>query len=301
MYYVTEDDVDKNFDMKAAINAVREAFEEYGKGRAYSSTRVRTFSQDGVLNTMPAAMEKYHISGLKSYYATRNGAKFVVVLFDTAADELLAIIEANRLGQIRTGAVTAYATSILHKNVEIFAIIGSGFQAETQLEGMLKVANPTEIRVYSRNQEHARNFSERSSKKFGVSIRAVESAEAALIGADTITTITNSNVPIVYRKYLGDEYHINLAGSNYINRREAESAVLSDANIVVTEHLEQSLIESVEISEYVKLGGKPIELKDVAVDPTRYSKFHRTVFKSMGIGLEDIISGYAVLKNMGII
>ncbi len=300
MYYINEEEVRSNLTMKDTIDAIREAFEEYRAGRASSNTRVRTFSEGSVLNTMPASMEKYHILGHKTYSASRNGARFVVTLFDSRNNDLIAIVEANRLGQMRTGAVTAYATSILHPHVENFTIIGSGFQAETQLEGMITVSHPQSIRVYSRNYDHAKDFASRMSKQFGVDIRPVDNAEAALSDADTVSSITNSTSPVILRKYLGDEYHVNLAGSNYMNRREAEYEVLHDADLVVTEHYDQSMVESAEISEYVKFGGKPVELREIAGRYGEFSGLRRTVFKSMGIGLEDIATAYRVLRNLGI-
>ncbi|KAA8923387.1 ornithine cyclodeaminase [Thermoplasma sp.] len=300
MYYINEDEVRSNLTMKETIDVIREAFEEYRSGRASSNTRVRTFSEGSVLNTMPASMEKYHIMGHKTYSASKNGARFVVTLFDSRSNDLIAIVEANRLGQMRTGAVTAYATSILHPSVENFTLIGSGFQAETQLEGMLVVSHPRSIRVYSRNHEHAKDFASRMAKKFGVDVRPVDNAEAAISGADTISSITNSVSPIILRKYLGSHYHINLAGSNYMNRREAEYEVLHDADLVVTEHYDQSMVESAEISEYVRFGGKPLELREIAGRYGEFSDLDRTVFKSMGIGLEDIATAYRVLRNMGL-
>ncbi|WP_297214796.1 ornithine cyclodeaminase [Thermoplasma sp.] len=301
MYYISEDEVNANLSMQDTIQAIREAFEEYHAGRATSNTRVRTFSEGSVLNTMPASLDKYHIMGHKTYIASKEGARFVVTIFDTRSNDLLAIVEANRLGQMRTGAVTAYATSILHPSVENFTLIGSGFQAETQLEGILAVSHPHSIRVYSRNYDHARNFASRMSKKLDTEIRAVEGIEAALDGSDTITSITNSTSPIILRKYLPDRYHVNLAGSNYMNRREAEYEVLHDSDLVVTEHYDQSMVESAEIAEYVRLGGKPIELREIAGNYGQFSGMNRTVFKSMGIGLEDIATAYRVLRNMNLV
>ncbi|MEM3318804.1 MAG: ornithine cyclodeaminase, partial [Thermoplasmatales archaeon] len=170
MYYVTERDVEENLDVKTAMEAVKEAFLDYYKGEAGAEARIRTYSANAVLNTMPAFMNRYKISGLKVYIAGRRGAKFQVLIFDSENLELIASIEANRLGQLRTGAVTALATSIMRGKCEKFALIGSGFQAETQLEGILSLFNP-EVEVYSRTPANCKKFAEKMSSKFGAEIR----------------------------------------------------------------------------------------------------------------------------------
>jgi alanine dehydrogenase len=301
MYYITERDVTENFTMRQAIEALREAFIELYKGHAKADSRSRNYSSSSVLSTMPAVIDKYGISGLKVYNASREGASFLVLLFNNESSKPIAIIEADRLGQIRTGAATALATSILHEKCEVFTLIGSGFQAETQLEGIISISDPNEIRVYSRNIDHARSFAKKMKDKFGREIETFADLKTALSGSDVITSITNSSEAFIKGDYLSGHYHLNLAGANIVGRREAEPSVFEHAELVVVEHLEQALKESSEIIEYLNNGGHVFELKNVVVEPVRYSPPGRTIFKSMGIGLEDLISGYYVLKNMGLI
>ncbi|MEM0167889.1 MAG: ornithine cyclodeaminase [Thermoplasmatales archaeon] len=299
MYYVTERDVEENLDVKTAMEAVKEAFLDYYKGEAGAEARIRTYSANAVLNTMPAFMNRYKISGLKVYIAGRGGAKFQVLIFDSENLELIASIEANRLGQLRTGAVTALATSIMRGKCEKFALIGSGFQAETQLEGILSLFNP-EVEVYSRTPANCKKFAEKMSSKFGAEIRCRENVNEILRGADVITCITDANEPIVKDLSFLDEYHLNLAGANIPGRREASHEVLMKSDLVVVEHLAQALKESSEIIDFISAGGKAVEFKDIVGNPAAF-RGKKTVFKSMGIGLEDIAVGYRVLKNMGIL
>lgn len=301
MYYITEKEVSDNLDMKDAVRLMREAFEEYFKGNAGADSRQRTQSSTSVLSSMPAFMNKYHISGLKSYIGTRKGAKFVVLLFDTESTDLLAVVEAGKLGQIRTGAVTALGTSILHNNCSVFTLIGSGFQAETQLEGILSVSDPGEIRVYSRTASHSKIFAERMSKKFGRKIQDYTDLSKALNGADTITCITSSYEPIIRDISFLDKYHLNLAGSNMIARREVSEAVIRDADLVVVEHLEQALKESSEILDFIKGGGKPVEFKEVVGNMQKFRGLNKTIFKTMGIGLEDIVCARYLLEKMNLL
>lgn len=300
MYLITEKEVIENFDMKTAIDAMKDAFTEYYKGTAGADSRVRTYSGSSVLSTMPAYMNRYGISGMKTYIAGKSGAKFFVLLFDTNSNELIALIEANRLGQVRTGAVTALATSLLRPEIRNVVLVGSGFQAETQLEGILSISNPEEIRVYSRTLDHCKKFAENMEKKYGRDVRPFEDIRSAMSGADTILSITSSTAPVITDLSFLEEYHLNLAGANVLTRREADEQVIEDADLVVTEHLDQSYKESSEITDFINSGGRVIELKDVVGNKGKFSG-KKTIFKSMGIGLEDISSAYYLLKKMQLI
>lgn len=300
MHYITEEEVHQNLKMEEVVDALENAFIHYGRGKAMASPRDRIILDGTVYNTMPAMDSELGIAGMKSYIAGKNGAKFVVMIFDQKKNELLAVIEANRLGQIRTGALPAMASRLLVQGKKHnLTIIGSGFQAETQLHGMLTQFDVDTVKVYSRNYSHARKFATEMSSKFGVDVRAEETAKSALKDSTLVNSITNSNEAIFSRSDLEDEYHVNLCGGNLPMRQEAADDVLSGSDIVVTEQLEQSLRESGEMIHFVRdNGGKPVELKDVAVNREKYKGKRRTVFKTMGIGLEDIAAGYLLLKNM---
>lgn len=300
MRFVTEEEVEKNLEMKEVVDAVRDAFLDYSDGRAFFSPRDRLRSDGVLLNTMPAIQDSRHIAGLKTYIAGRNGASFVVLVFDTENNSLKGVVEANRLGQMRTGAVPAIATSmLLDKKVIDFSLIGTGYQAETQLEAMAFLFTLGSVRVYSRNTDHVREFVKRFSEKFSLDIKGSSSAEECIEGADVISTITNSKDPLFTSDHLPENFHLNLAGGNLPNRREVGKDVLSAAELVVVEDMQQALNESGEIIEFYEEGaGKIIELRDLFRDPGRYRGKERTVFKSMGVGLEDISTADALLNKL---
>ncbi len=302
MFYISEKEVVENLGMKEIMDELEATFIDYGKGRAEASPRDRILMERTVFNTMPAVSLRHGLAGMKTYIAGPGGAHFVVLLFDMKEDRLVAVIEANRLGQIRTGALPAMVTRrIVTGKGHTFTLIGSGFQAETQLKGVLEAADVGEIRVYSRTFNNARAFAERCSKELGRDIKPVEKVGDALRGATIISSITDSNSPIFSRSQLGESYHVNLAGGNLPMRQEAADDVLSDSNLVVVEHMEQAMKESGEIIHLARNGGsgKIVELKDF-LGGTGKQTGGRTVFKSMGIGLEDIAAGYIVLRNMGL-
>lgn len=291
--YVSEDDVKSSLNMKECIEELRKAFMSYGKGLSDTHPRDRIIVDKNMLNTMPGYYAERHLAGLKTYYSGPKGIHFTVLIFNTERPEDLYLIEANALGQIRTGALTAMATSEIVKKKSInFTLIGSGFQAESQFLGMKEMFNLDNAFVYSRNPEHSKKFADR----FG--IQQAENLEV-LKESDVITTITNSNTPIFNYSQLPDEYHINLAGSNFPIRREAAPDVLDKSDIVIVENHGQALKESSEIMG-MENKSKIIELKDYVINKEKYSG-NKTIFKSMGIGLEDVAAGYVILKNMGLL
>ena len=300
MYYITEEEVNRHLRMEEVVDVLEDAFVHYGNGKAMASARDRLILDGTVYNSMPAIDTELGIAGMKAYIAGKTGARFVVLIFNQKDNDLIAVIEADRLGQMRTGALPAMASRLLVKGKKhTLTVIGSGFQAETQLHGMLTQFDLDVVKVYSRNFSHARKFATEMEKKFGIEIKAEETAKAALKDSTLINSITNSNEAIFSRAVLGDEYHVNLCGGNLPMRQEAADDVLSMSDLVVTEHLDQSLRESGEIIHFVKdHGGKPVELKDAAINREKYHGRKKTVFKTMGIGLEDIATGYLLLKNM---
>ena len=305
MHYITEQDVEKNLGIKETVDILEEAFESFSSGTSFYRPRERIIFEGSVFNTMPGVFQHRNLAGLKTYFANKNGARFVVIIFDTNKSELLAVIEADRLGQIRTGALPAMVTRrMLKKKNQGFCVIGSGYQAETQLEAMASVFDLDSISVYSRTFSNARKFAERMQQKTGLEIKAYENASQALKDATIVNTITDSNNSIFGRKDLGDEYHVNLCGGNIPSRREADEDIFLDSDLIVIEDMEQAMKESGEIISLMKNHPekKTVELGDfMKLERNSLNEKKRTVFKTMGIGLEDVAAGYVLMKNMGIL
>lgn len=305
MHYITEQDVEKNLGIKETVDILEEAFESFSSGTSFYRPRERIIFEGSVFNTMPGVFQHRNLAGLKTYFANKNGARFVVIIFDTNKSELLAVIEADRLGQIRTGALPAMVTRrMLKKKNQGFCVIGSGYQAETQLEAMASVFDLDSISVYSRTFSNARKFAERMQQKTGLEIKAYENVSQALKDATIVNTITDSNNSIFGRKDLGDEYHVNLCGGNIPSRREADEDIFLDSDLIVIEDMEQAMKESGEIISLMKNHPekKTVELGDfMKLERNSLNEKKRTVFKTMGIGLEDVAAGYVLMKNMGIL
>jgi Predicted ornithine cyclodeaminase, mu-crystallin homolog len=298
MKHITEEDVRKNLRMDELMDILEDSFIEYGEGHAESSARDRIFTGGGVLNSMPASIQKYGIAGSKIYYADPENAKFVVMIFKEDDPENYFVIDANFLGQMRTAALPGMVSrKILQGRKDLdFLLVGSGLQAETQLEAMKVALNLDNASVFSRNTQHARKFVEKMQKKLSMDLK-VEESRANIARYNVINTVTNTKDPIIDHTNAPESYHMNLVGANLPNRREVSSEVMHMTDLIVVEHADQAMKESVEIQD-VMGQDKLVELKDFIREGTGYNQ--RTIFKTMGIGLEDIVSGYIVLRNMGI-
>ncbi len=296
MIHITEEDVRKNLDVKELISELDIAFQDYGRGDAESSARNRIFTGSGFLNTMPAFWRRYDISGLKAYLGSAAGAKFVVIIFQESNMDEYYILDADRLGQMRTGALPAMLTKkIVRKKDPNFLLIGSGYQAETQLLAMKEAYSLSEAHVYSRTREHAEEFSRRMGKDLGISIRVENNAED-LSPFDIVSTITNSKEPIITGKSIPDRIHLNLCGANLKFRREATDEAMSMMDLIVVEHADQAGAESADTGNEA-VGDRIVELKDFMLSPEFHGK--RSAFKTMGIGLEDVVAAHTVLRKMG--
>ncbi len=214
MLFLTEAEVRSLLPIEDAIRMVRLAFEALAKGEAQNQARRRLILPTGsVLHSMAGAYGAYF--GTK-FYATnpRHGAHFLFALYDAGTARPLALMEANYLGQIRTGAASGYATDLMaDPKASVLGIIGSGFQARTQLEAIRSVRPIREIRVWSRSAEKRARFAAECG------VLAAESAEAAVRGAQIVATATNAKDPVIEDEWIEPGVHINAMGSNIANRR----------------------------------------------------------------------------------
>src|SRR5579863_1629579 len=175
MLYLSEEDVREFLSMREAIGLMRDAFEALAQGRAINQPRRRLILDTGsMLHSMAGAYANYF--GTKIYSANpKYGAHFYFVLYDAGTAQPLAWMEANYLGQIRTGAATGFATDLLaNPEADTLGVIGSGFQARTQVDAIRAVRPIKTVRVWSRSEEKRRKFAEECSAQ------AVATAEEAV-------------------------------------------------------------------------------------------------------------------------
>ncbi len=293
--YLTESEVGDLLDMRLALDALDDAFKARARGEAFNLPRRRLPVASGTYHLMAASWPARGVVGHKSYTASRKGAAFHVMLYDAAGAGLLAVIEANRLGQVRTGAASGLATRYMARDdAAVAAVIGSGYQAETQLEAVAAVRKLTAARVYSRTPEKRAAFAAKMSARLGIPVTASASAAECARGALIVITMTNSAEPVLTGDMLEPGMHVNAAGSNSWLRRELDTAAVARCGTVVVDDMEQAKLECGELMRAADSGhfswDKAVQL-DQVVSGQRQGRKGRdeiTLFESQGIALEDI-------------
>lgn len=293
--YLTEAQVNSLLTMRMAIDALEDAFKARANGDAFNTPRRRLPTSSGVYNFMSASWKSHNLVGHKSYAGGRPGIQFHVMLYDTLTNELAAVIEANRMGQVRTGAASGVATRYMAPDagsVKV-GIIGSGYQAETQLEAVAHVRNVASATVYSRSPENRERYAVRMSERLGFEVRPVESNEEAA-AADVICTITSSVDPVLKGDWVRPGTHINAAGNNSWMKRELDTQAVASADVVAVDDIDQAKTECGELMHAAEIGrfswDKAIPIHDIvsANSLGRTSDCDITLFESQGIALEDI-------------
>ena len=289
MLFLTEAEVRELLPMAKAIELMEGLFHRLAAGNSLNQPRRRLILPTGsVLHYMAGADGAYF--GTKVYSAhPQHGAHFLFLLYRAADAKPLAIFEANYLGQIRTGAASGYATDLLASpQATTLAIVGSGFQARSQVEAIRLVRPITSVRVWSRDPEKRRKFAEETGAE------ATDTAEEAVRGAHIVATATNSKDPVIEDAWISPGTHINAMGSNIANRRELPADLVRRAGLVAADSLEQAHLEAGDLiladswNNVVELAS----LRNPAYDPTRI-----TVFKSLGLGVEDVAAGAYVYER----
>lgn len=302
---LTEEDVRIALDMPMALDAVEDSFRHQAAGKTVLHPRRRIELPERVfLNQMAAADQAEGWMGLKVYTVARGVARFVVLLYSTTTGELAALIEADYLGQMRTGAASGVATKYLARPDARFAgMIGTGLQARTQLLAVSEVRKLERVRVYGRDAVRRADFCQEMSRRLGVEVVAAQSAEDAIRDAEIVITITNSNKPVLSGEWLAPGTHVNAAGSNFPFRRELDDEAIRRASLITVDSLEQAKLEAGDLIEPFQqdpAGWERVrELAEVVSGkiPGRGDANQITLFKSVGVATWDIAAAARVLKR----
>jgi alanine dehydrogenase len=303
MLYLTEEDVDRLLSIEEAIDAVRDGFKAQAAGKVALAPRSRVRTERGTLNMMGCTVDEMGYSAVKSYYGSRLGAHFIITLFSTEDTKPVAIIEASRLGQLRTGAASAVATELIaSKEASVLGCIGSGYQAETQVEAITKVRPIKKILVKGRREERVHAFINKLQSKTGLEIMKAEDKD--FLDADIIVTATTSRTPVLPDRFIAETCHINAVGANRIESTELELETVCSARKIVVDSLEQSKIESGDIMQALNAGClNAEEINELwegfssGFRENRRATTQRTLFKSLGIALEDLVSAVFVYSK----
>jgi len=295
--YLSESDVSELVSPGAAVDAIEECFRRMARGEVEIAPRRRLRLPEGALADMAAADSGIGLAGGKLYASTSTGTTFVVCLFDSDTSELVAVVEADRLGQLRTGAASGVASRFLAKSgARTLGVIGCGYQAETQV-ACIRAAVPSVDRViaYCRTPENLAAFCERTGAEPAESHREAASGEI-------VATITSSRDPVLRGEWLAPGTLVVAAGANVVTRRELDNAVLERASFVCCDWLAQAKLESGDLAEPIAAGVldwlEVHELHEVVAGetPGRQSDADIVVFKSNGLAAWDVALGAEAVR-----
>jgi alanine dehydrogenase len=296
--YLTEEDVAGLVTIEDALEAVEACFHRLARGAIDNRPRTRLPLAEGQFAVMAASDSELGLAGLKTYTWLPGGTPFVVVLFSTERAELEAVLEADRLGQLRTGAASGVAAQRLARpGASSLGVIGCGFQAETQVAA-IRAAVPGIERVvaYCRSAERLRAFCDRVGAEPAESHR--EAGEQ-----DVVVTVTTSRDPVLRGEWLRPGALVCAVGANDVTSRELDNVVLERAAFVCCDSREQSQLESGDLVEPVGAGVldwlEVHELQEVVAGEVegRQADDDVVLFKSNGIAAWDLAIGAAAVSK----
>lgn len=309
--HISEAEVRATLTMAMAIDAVEEISRKQSTGETVVHPRRRfELPGGGFFHYMAAADYAGGYIAMKQYTYSRGQVRFLVPLYAMATGELLAMIEADYMGQLRTGAASGVATKFLARSdARIAAIIGTGGQARTQLEAMASVRKLEFVRAYGRDAVRREKFAKEMSERLGIAIAAVDSAADAVRGADIVTTATTTTLPVLNGADLAHGVHVNAIGANHANKRELDEEAVASADVIVVDSIEQSRQEAGDLiiafhgDETCWTGVKRLSEVVSGKTPGRTSDSEVTLFKSNGIASWDLavaVKVYLAAREKGL-
>jgi len=296
--YLTEEDVAGLLTPADAVDAIEACFRRLAVGAVENRPRYRLRLDGGALAVMAAADLELGYAGAKVYAGFREGARFAVLLYRADAPELVAVLDADKLGQLRTGATSGVAAKVLARpGARSLGVIGCGWQAESQVE-CIRAALPQLERtvVYCRTEERLRDFCERLDCEPGESHR--DPAEQ-----DVVVTVTGSPDPVLRGEWLRPGALVCAVGANDGRRRELDNVVLERAAFVCCDSVEDARLESADLTEPVAAGVldwlEVHELQEVVAGEVagRQSDEDVVVFKSNGLAAWDVAVAAAAVER----
>ena len=310
--HINESEVERVFTMLRAIEAVEAISKRQAAGEVLVHPRRRFELPNGAFFHHMAAVD---IPGgfvaTKQYTYVDGQLKFIVSLFSMGSGELLALIEADKLGQMRTGAASGVATKHLaRKDAVTIGIIGTGGQARTQLEGVAIVRKLTSAKVFGRNAARREKFADEMSSRLGIQVTPAASSAEAIKDAAIICTATTANEPVIHGQNLAPGTHLNAIGANHMKKRELDAASIAKCNRIFVDSIEQSRQEAGDL--VLGFAGdeqrwnmvRELSSLVAGICPGRTDGSQITLFKSNGIAAWDLAAAVctyrlALEQNLG--
>lgn len=301
MLFLTEGDVRDLLTMDDAIAIVEQVFRELSENPALNIPRRRAKTDGVMLHLLGGSAAG--IVGYKAYSTSKSGAHFQVGLFDGVTGEPLTLMQADYLGQVRTGAASGVATRYLARTDAVrLGLFGTGKQARTQAWAISRVRKLERIRVFSRNEANRRLFARDMESICGCVIEPVADPRDAVEGMDVVVTATSAKTPIFEGQWLSPGTHLNVIGSNYLNKTEIDVETVRRCDLVTIDDVEQGRAEAGDFVAAMAAGvlswDRVHGLGEVVAGRVsgRSSSADITLFKSLGLGVEDVAVAASVYR-----
>ena len=313
--FLNEKEVVELLPMTECVDVLEKVFLYTAQGLGDNTPRTRIRMPNGFLHFMAGAAMGPDLSGFgyKAYSTFPGGvSKFLVMLYHSETGELLAVLEAATLGQIRTGAASGLATRYMSRpDASTVGIIGTGYQARTQLEAVCAVRDVKKARAFSHTPDKREAFATRMRQRLNIEVSPIESAEECVRDADIVITITSSREPVLKGEWLKEGCHVNAAGANHWMRREIDDQAVERAGLIVVDDLEQAKLECGDLIWLAERGlfrwTMAHELKDLVSGKLALSTADGiggrpdsnsiTLFESQGLAIEDVAAALHVYRK----
>lgn len=305
MLHITDAMIDELVDAQSAQQAVREAFAWFGKGEAAMQARERTEAGGLKLSTLGAVIPGQGFAGAKIYTTNQGRFDFVILLFSTEDGRALATLQANAITRLRTAATSLVAAGHLaRRDARRMVLYGAGVQGQAHARQFARayplewiaVSSPHADDALLREMEHA----------CGVPVRRCPD-RAPIEEADIIVTATRAKTPLFEGARLQPGVFVAAIGSSLPHTRELDDDALAKTDLIAVEWLAQTRREAGDLvmaDAGLDLESRYAELGDLVTGsrPGRSNDGQITLFKSVGVGLEDVaLAGlaYRRLKARG--
>lgn len=302
--YLTEADVAGLIDMATALDAIELVHRAHARGELIDFPRQRVRSGSAMLHMLMAGWPQQGVMGYKAYTSSAAGNRFLLHLFDSRDGSPLAVIEANLLGMLRTGAASGVATRQLARaDAAQAGIIGAGWQARGQMQAMAAVRKIDCFKVFARSTDKLDVFCRQMSAELGVPVEAAASAQAAVEDADLVATVSSSPKPVLEGAWLQAGAHVNAVGSNALTRRELDEKAVMRAGLVCVDSRASALNEAGDLLPVLDKGrlrpAQLLELGEVLEGQRagRSDDQQITLFESQGMAMQDLALGIEVLQR----
>ncbi|MCX7423371.1 MAG: ornithine cyclodeaminase family protein [Planctomycetia bacterium] len=301
--FLTEDNVRELLDMPAAIEVVENLFRQLADGRVKNVPRARVIGGKMMLHTMSGVCEYLNIGGWKAYTTTRDKARFLVGLYDLATGETLAIIEADTLGQLRTGAASGVATEFLARpDAKVVGLFGAGLQARTQLKAVCSVRHIERVEVYCRDAARRESFAAEMSEYCATRVVPAHTPDDAAAEKDIVICATTSKTPLFDGRVLDEGTHLNVVGSNFLSKAEVDVTTIQRSVRIICDSVEQCRLEAGDFIPAIEAGVTDWSLMHELAGIVSGHQTGRalpediTLFKSVGLAIEDVALGAKLLQ-----